>query len=73
MINPRHDDIGRRVVFKPGTEIEDTGVIRGISKDFIFVQYRGQTFSQATRRLDLEWADVKVKEKTGLWNWEAPT
>lgn len=60
MINPTEDDVGRGVIYQgsyPDAPRED-GVILRITKDAIFVRYKGQhpgSDGQATSREDLEW------------------
>lgn len=55
MIEPTEGDIGRAVVYRPaGGDLED-GIIRSFNDRFVFVQYKGDLHSKATRRNDLEW------------------
>ena len=60
MINPTEEDVGRGVVYQasyPNAPRED-GVIVRITKDSIFVRYKGQhpaSDGQMTSREDLEW------------------
>lgn len=53
---PTNKDVGRSVVYTAheGAKAED-GVITGVSDIFVFVRYRGDVSSKATRPQDLQW------------------
>ena len=58
MINPKHSDIGRKVIYirdwMKETDYE-YGIISSISNSYVFVRYGHDNHSKATRRQDLRW------------------
>jgi hypothetical protein len=58
MIDPTHEDIGRKVVYTgnryPGGKLEE-GVITSFNAHAVFVRYGTSGTSAATSREDLEW------------------
>jgi hypothetical protein len=63
MIEPTAEDIGRMVVYTgnryPSGKRED-GVITSFNDHCVFVRYKGDHFSKATSRQDLEWISRKT-------------
>lgn len=55
MIQPRHTDIGRRVIYRSRGKMEE-GWITSFNDNFVFVLYHAGDTSAATRRQDLDWA-----------------
>ena len=57
MINPTKLDIGRKVIYKKGTTMEEEGYINTYNTSFVFVVYTEKEVAQskATKREDLEW------------------
>lgn len=58
MIEPKAEDIGRRVIYTgnryPGGKLEE-GTITSFNHWQVFVRYGADTGSKATSRNDLEW------------------
>jgi hypothetical protein len=54
MINPTIDDVGRKVIYRRGTKMQEEGVISTFTNRWVFVQYSEGT--KATHRADLDWA-----------------
>lgn len=58
MIAPTEKDIGRRVIYRsPGGDIVEEGWVVVLNNHFVFVRYRGDQYTKATRRQDLSWAN----------------
>jgi hypothetical protein len=57
VIEPTEADIGRAVVYHPRGGKSEDGIIRGFNRNFVFVQYKGDLHSKATRRNDLTWKE----------------
>ena len=55
MIEPKSDDVGRTVIYRPWDRPEE-GVITSFNDHYIFVRYGADKNSKATRREDLKWA-----------------
>jgi hypothetical protein len=60
MIDPKQNDIGRKVVYRepgdfPGRKVEE-GVLTSFNEKYAFVRYVGVT-SAATSFTDLEWSN----------------
>lgn len=56
-IEPTDADIGRQVVYHHhGIERFDEGEITSFNEAYVFVRYRGDNFSKATKRVDLHWS-----------------
>jgi len=55
MILPTKADVGRAVVYRPQFGPAEDGTITSFNEAFVFVRYRGDAGSKATRREDLEW------------------
>ena len=55
MIHPTKQDIGRQVVYVTKHGAREDGKITSFNKSVVFVRYRGDNLSKATRREDLEW------------------
>ena len=49
------DDIGRTVIYRPRDLPPVEGVIVAFTGHFVFVCYKGEQFSKATRYWDLEY------------------
>jgi hypothetical protein len=63
MIEPTDTDIGRDVIYDPPFKGAvngrgEHGIITSFNDRFVFVRYGADTFSKATVRQDLEWADA---------------
>lgn len=56
MVEPSESDIGRMVIYRSGHGGDEEGVIISVNSEYVFVRYKGQYTSAATRREDLEWA-----------------
>jgi len=58
MINPKPEDVGRKVVYTgnryPGGELEE-GVITSYNDHVVFVRYGADVGTKGTSREDLEW------------------
>lgn len=55
MIDATEKDIGRTVIYRPLPGLVEDGIITSIGVQFIFVRYRGDNHSKATRAEDLTW------------------
>lgn len=55
MIEPRKNDIGRKVIYRQGHSLQEEGIITSFNNSGVFVRYGNNTGSQSTRREDLEW------------------
>lgn len=49
------DDIGRLVIYRQGSELEERGVITSFNDNYIFVRYNGDVNSKATNSWDLQY------------------
>lgn len=67
MIEPRTEDIGRKVVYRDmgGRGKLEEGVITSFSEFYVFVRYGANTTSAPTNRKDLEWSH-RTAEQTSI-------
>ena len=68
MIDPRPEDIGRKVVYRArfgllDVDVAEEGVITSINNDYVFVRYGHDSASKATHRRDLEWMDRTMTDE----------
>ncbi len=59
MIEPTHDDVGRKVIYTAWHNLSEEGVITSFNDQYIFVRYGGDVNSKATRRTNLDWINTE--------------
>lgn len=65
MINPRKEDIGRRVKYYGKHGPTESGSITSFNDEWVFVRYDGFHWSRATKRRNLFWTNDE-KNPTNL-------
>ena len=52
-------DVGRMVIYRVGSPVEERGIITSWNKKYVFVRYGNNAGSQATEARDLKFEIVK--------------
>ncbi len=60
MIEPKPEDVGRRVIYRNGFDPPEEGTITSFNGHSVFVRYGAKIRPQATSRGDLVWASDAI-------------
>ena len=64
MINPKHSDIGRKVIYRAGhpTAVDEEGVLTSFNGSTAFVRYGSDHGAKGTNLSDLRWVNPKKED-----------
>ena len=67
MIEPKEEDIGKKVIYKQHWDDYgqrwEIGKVTSFNEHYVFVQYYGDNHSKSTKKQDLTWFDKDAMHK----------